>query len=121
MTDFITTSNIMFVIGILGTAFGVYNYVHTPQEKLDKRQAVIEKEVDGKAELLAKQVQWVKEDNDRRFKEIADASATAMNLAQNHVHSIDVKVDNLTVMVNSMNIEIGKLSTIIDERVPKKQ
>jgi hypothetical protein len=49
---------------------------------------------------------------------------TALTLAQNHTHTVDIKVDALTTMVNGMNIEITKemtrLGTIIQERFPKQ-
>ena len=136
----ITLSNITFYLGIISIIFSVYHYFKNPQIGLEKRQALdqledsknklltdkdltakadvlSQKEVESKANLLAQQVQWEKEANERRFKEMSDAMAGAMTLAQNHIHTVDTKVDNLTSMVNGMNLSITKdlaeLSTTI--------
>lgn len=101
---------------------------------MDKKQAVndiemdskatilAQKELESKASILAQQVQWEKEANERRFKEMNDTLVSATSLAQNHIHTIDVRVTNLTEVVNGMNLslvtEITKLTAIIDERIP---
>lgn len=119
MESLLTPSNIMFVIGILGVIFGVFNYFRNPQEALDKRQAVDQTEVDGKAKLLAQQVQWEKESNEKRFGDIANRLTEAMTLAENHIHTVDTKVEALGANVNAMSREVVRLSTIIEERIPK--
>jgi len=120
MNPLLTTSNVTLTIGILAILFSVYNYFKDPQEKLDKRQAVSETEVDGKAKLLAQQFQWDKELNDKKFTDITTRIADAFTLAQNHTHSVEVKVDGLTATINIMSNEITKLSTIISERIPQR-
>lgn len=104
----------MFGLGIIGIIFGVYHYFKNPQIEEEK-----------KAGLLAQQVQWEKESTDKRFAEMGSRMDAALALAQNHTHTVDVKVDALTSMVNAMNLtitgEITKLSTIIDERIPAKR
>lgn len=91
---------------------------------MEKRQAVSEKEVDGKAALLAQELHWTKEANERRFKEMVEMMNDSRALAQNHIHSIDVRVTDLSTLVNTMNVNIGtklaELSTIINERMPSK-
>jgi len=113
MQDLLTTSNITFVIGILGVLFGIYHYFKNPQIDEEK-----------KAGLLAQQVQWEKESTAGRFADMNISLKDATAMAQNHIHTVDVKVDNLIAMVNDMNLkmtgEIAKLSTIIEERIPKK-
>ena len=59
MDSLITPQNITFTLGILGILFGVYNYFRNPQIDGDKKDA-----------LLAQQVQWQIETNERRFTEI---------------------------------------------------
>jgi hypothetical protein len=48
----------------------------------------------------------------------------ALALAQNHTHTVDVKVDTLIGSVNQMNLQltnaITRLETTINERIPKK-
>lgn len=115
-----TLSNATFILGILGVIFTVYIRLTKPQEVLDKQQALIQTEVESKANILAQQLQWEKEANERRFKELAEGFSASRALAENHIHSIDVKVDNLRDMMGTVNVSIAKLSTIIDERMPKK-
>ena len=131
-----TPSNLTFGLGIMGVIFTSFIYFRKPQEDMDKKQAVndvemnskasilAQKELESKASILAQQVQWEKEANERRFKEMGDSLISATTLAQNHIHTIDVRVTNLTDVVNGMNLslvtEITKLTAIIDERIPKR-
>lgn len=100
--------------------FTVYNYFRNPQEALDKRQAVDQVGVDGKATMLAQQVQWEKESTIARFEEMTKMIGATTAMAQNHIHTVDTKVDSLIGVVNALSNEVTKLATIIDERVPKK-
>jgi hypothetical protein len=132
LIEIINPSNIMFALGILGVIFSVFFYFRKPQEKLEKKQIIAEenlkdkatilsqKEAEGKAQLLAQQVQWEKEANEKKFNEFSCRLDTAMTLAQNHIHTIDTKVDTLITTIGKMSNEITRLSTIIDERIPKK-
>lgn len=120
----INPSLIASFIAIASVAVNVYLYFRTPQENLDKRQAVSEVTVDGKAALLAQQIQWDKESNAERFKEMSERIVATTAMAQNHIHTVDTKVDALASTVAQMNLqitgEIIKLGTIINERIPKK-
>ncbi len=104
---------ISYIIGFAGIVFGIYTYFRTPQEKLDKD-----------AGILAQQVQWEKESNDKRFTDMGLRLESALTLAQNHTHTVDVKVDGLTSSVNAMNLQltnaITRLETTINERIPKQ-
>ena len=124
MNNLITIPNVTFALGFLAMIFGVYNYFRKPQEDLDKRQAVSEKEVDSKAALLAQQVQWQKESTDKRFEEMATTLKDSTAMAQNHIHTIDVKIDSWVETSNSWHVQMSnqmaRLETIIDERIPKK-
>ena len=148
MDDILTTSNITFVLGLLGIVFSVYHFFKNPQIDIEKKQALdalatekdklladkdlgtkatilAQKEAEGKASLLAQQVQWEKEANEKRFTEFGVRLDTALTLAQNHIHGVDIKVDNLVITVGAMNLsltnEITKLGTVIDERIPGKK
>jgi len=113
MENLLTTHNITFVLGLLGVLFGIYHYFKNPQIDEEK-----------KAGLLAQQVQWEKESTANRFTEMGSSLKDATAMAQNHIHTVDVKVDNLISVVNDMNLkvtgEIARLTTIIEERIPKK-
>lgn len=99
----------MFVLGIVGVIFGVYHYFKNPQVAADKKDA-----------LLAQQVQWQIEGTERRFKEIQDSFQSLLLQSNNHIHTVDTKVDGLGKKVGDVENAITKLSTIIEERIPKK-
>lgn len=122
---------ILFIITLLSVLFSVFFYFRNPQEKLEKNQAINEekdknkatilsqKEVENKALLLAEQVRWDKENNEKKFAELGCRITESMTLAQNHIHTVDTKVDALLKTVGLMSNEITRLSTIIEERMPK--
>jgi hypothetical protein len=132
LIEIINPSNIMFAIGLLGVIFSIFFYFKKPQENLEKKQIIAEedlkdkatilqqKEAEGKANVLAQQFQWEKEANEKKFQEFSCRLDNSMTLAQNHIHTVDVKVDNLIVTIGKMSNEITRLATIIDERIPKK-
>jgi hypothetical protein len=127
-----TKDNIYLFIAIGSVIFGIYAYFHVPQESMEKKQAVASKEMDtkatvlaqkeleNKANVLAEQVKGRNEENERRFLDMGNRLDAAMTTAQNHIHSVDVKADTLIASVGRMGNEITRLSTIIDERIPKK-
>ena len=108
----ITSGQIGLAIGIVslvGVAFTVYKSYRNPQV-----------EVDTKAKLLAQQLEQTNKESDRRFTEVQNNVKDAFLLAQNHTHSVDIKVDNLTSVVSELKGEAIKISTILEERLPKK-
>lgn len=116
----LTPSNIMYAIGLISVIFSIYLHFRRPQEDLEKRQAVSEREVDGKAALLAQQLQWEKEANEKKFGEFQSRLDQSIAMAQNHIHSVSVEVNSLTLIVNSLGNKVTELSTIINERIPNK-
>ena len=112
------------ILVILGYVFFIYNYFRNPQENLDKKQALDKEESAGRDKLFEQRMQWEKESNEKRFTELGVRLTDSMTLAQNHIHTVDMKVDGLIGSVNTMNLqltnEITKLRTIIEERFPKK-
>jgi hypothetical protein len=130
MTSQEITLLVTFTLSMIGIVFSVYHFFKNPQIDLDKRQALNEERdknkatvadqeaVKNKAELLAQQFLSEKEDNNRRFTELGERITESMTLAQNHIHTVDTKVDGLIGSVNAMNLnltkEITKLATIID-------
>ncbi len=109
MESLLTTGNITFVLGIVGILFTVYNYFREPQVKSDKTDA-----------LLAQQLQWSEQGTDRRFKDMQDRFDLLVAANQNHLHTVDTKVDALRNDFGKMEQSITRLSTIIEERIPKK-
>ncbi len=122
-------------ISILSVIFNIFLYFKKPQEDMDKKQAVADKEMEGKATtlaqkeienkatILAQQLQWEKEANERRFTEMQGSIKESMTMAQNHLHTVDVKTDALAAFVNTMNLnlttELARLSATIQERFPR--
>jgi hypothetical protein len=96
------------IVTFVGILFIVYNSFRNPQIKNDKKDA-----------LLDQQVQWTIEGNERRFTEIHIEIKEAFELAQNHSNEALAGVKELTNVCNAMGKEITKLSTIIEERIPK--
>jgi hypothetical protein len=98
------------IVTLVGILFIVYNSFRNPQIKNDKKDA-----------LLAQQVQWTIEGNERRFNEMHTEIKEAFELTQNHSNEALAGVKELTTVVNAMGKEITKMTTIIDERIPKKE
>lgn len=86
---------IVTILGILGTVFGVYNYLRNPQISADKTNA-----------LLSQSLLQVQKD--------------LANLRDNHVHTLDMKMDEAMSRINELAIQVAKLSTVIEERIPKR-
>jgi hypothetical protein len=121
----------MFVIGLISVLYTVFKNSNKPHEDLKEQQIKSEKDIENKATILAQkeletkalvlaeQVRSKNEESDRRFMELGKRIDTSISLAQNHTHSIGVQVDGLTALVNTMNLDIARLGTIIEERFPK--
>lgn len=125
-------SMIISTITLVGVIFAVFLYFKNPQEKLEKTQLVNaerdkgkatileQKEVENKAAVLEKQFTWYMEANNQKFADMGKRLDDAFTLAANHTNTVDTKVDKLIQIVNSLNGEVIKLQTIINERVPCK-
>lgn len=128
----LTVPNILFALTLIGLIFSVYFNLKKPTEDLEHKQIAADKdlntkatilsqtEVQNKATLLAQQVEWEKIANEKKFSEFQVRLTEATLLATNHIHTVDVKVDKLGGTVTCMSNEITKLTTIIEERIPRK-
>jgi len=86
---------IVAALGILGTIFGIYSYFKEPQIKTDKNNA-----------LIANDIKAIRDD--------------IINIRDNHIHGLHQSLDETNKQVNQLNVKVATLSTIIDERIPKK-
>lgn len=132
MGEVFTLENILSVVTLIGVIFAIYNSYKRPQESSERKQILLEEklgdkatvlaqqEVESKASLLQQQVQLTNDSNDKKLAELSLRLDASMTLAQNHIHTVDTKVDGLIDRVGGMSNEITKLTTIIDERLPKK-
>ena len=118
--DATNVSYLLSIAALITIIFTVYNHFQNPQNALDKREALNDKETESRAALLAQQLQWEKESNASKFAELGLRITEAMTLAQNHIHTVDTKVDRLIESVGVMGNGVVELRTIINERIPKK-
>lgn len=95
METYLTPPNIMFIIGLIGVIITVYNTVRNPQVTSEKNDSLME-------------------------LSIAQLGKDLANLRDNHVHSLDIKLDETNKVVTQISIQVAKLATIIEERIPKK-
>lgn len=95
-TEYLNPSNIVLLILIISNLFTVFLYFRNPQENLEKKYISL----DGKYKELEKEI---------------------LDIKQTNIIAINKNVADLTSTVNKLEISVAKLSTIIDERIPKKQ
>lgn len=94
-TEYLNPSNIVLLILIVSNLFTIFLYFRNPQENLEKKYVALE----VKHKDLEKQIEEIKTTN---------------------IIAINKNVADLTGTVNKLEIAVAKLSTIIDERIPKK-
>ncbi len=102
MNEIITPPNIVFTVGMIGILFSIYRYFKEPQIKSDKKESI-----------LSLEIQQLKQ-------EILDLKKETINLKDNHIHALQMAIENTNSNVNSLTVQVAKLATIVDERVPKK-
>ena len=98
MDQLLTTSNIMFILGILGVIFSVYNYFKTPQKTTDRDMA-----------LMAQKLSEV-------TRELASLSASYAA----HIIADQNSFNSLTNQITAVDKSVVKLTTVIEERIPRK-
>ncbi len=91
----LTYENITFALGILGVIFTAYNYFRNPQIKTDESLLVLSNKYDT-------------------------LNALVINLRDNHIHTIDETLKEQNKDINNLALEMKALTTIIDERIPRK-
>jgi len=133
MSELLTTSNVTFFLGFMGIVFTVFLYFRKPQEDMELKQAVsgkdleskatvlAAKEMENKAALLDQQVKLERELNEKKFIEMGVNIKEAFALAQNHVHTLDTKMDVMTNNLNSLTLRVERLAVILEERLPSKK
>ena len=132
----ITPEDVLAVVGILGTIGAIFLYFHKPQEDLDRRQRIADKELDSKATilaqkemenkaaLLAQQVESEKILNEKKFTEMNSRIDTAIVELQKDIMTVDIKVNTLVSTNTHFHFEMAnkmtEISTILRERLPPK-
>lgn len=106
----------MFILNLLGILFLVYNSFRKPQIDGEKTDAALK----AQNVLLEQRFQWNQEGIEKRFSEIQDNFKALLLQSNNHIHTVDTKVENLTNTISLLSNDITRLATIIEERIPKK-
>lgn len=99
----------MFALGIIGLLFGVFRYFKDPQTESDKTDA-----------LMKQQMEWSANANEQRFKNMQESFNALLLQSNNHIHTVDGKVDKVHEAMVEMGKHVVRLSTVIEERIPKK-
>jgi len=120
--------NLSFLLGLItigSIIFSIWMAVSKPQTDLDKREATNQEEAKGKAEILAQQLQWETEANAKKFSEMQNGIKDSATLAQNHIHTIDTRLETFISLQNQKNEQFSgsliKILTILEERLPAKK
>lgn len=87
---------ILTVLSIGGILFGMFNYFRNPQIKLEKGESLMAMSISQLGKDLA-------------------------NLRDNHIHTIDQKLDVQANDIKNLAIEVTRLGTIIEERIPRQK
>ena len=109
MESILTPSNVMFALGIIGILFSVYRYFKDPQTKSEQTDA-----------LMKQQIDWQMTATEKRFASMQESFNSLLLQSNNHIHTVDTKVDKVNEAMIEMGKSIVQLSTIINERIPKK-
>lgn len=112
--EFLTITNILFLITLGTVGFNVYLSLKKPQEKLEKDQIADKLTATNKESALAQQVEWQKEATASRFKELQDSFYEILKVNQNHLHTLETKLDrHIDDNVNA-NLENAKTLSRIE-------
>lgn len=120
MNNWLTTTNVLFVIVVLSTAFNMYQGLRKPQESEEKKSALLAQQVKFAADAVAQRFIDLSQATETRFKNVQDSFNQLLLQSNNHIHTVDTKVDTLNGNVSDLSIKVATLTTIIDERIPKK-
>lgn len=99
----------MFFVGIVGTIFGVYKHFKDPQIDSEMTDA-----------LMNQAFRHYTETTEKRFSDIQENFKSLLLQSNNHIHTVDTKVDKVHSTMDEMGKQIVKLGTIIEERIPRK-
>ena len=87
--------NAFYSLGIIGIFFTVYIYFRGPQESSKTTEKLL-------------------------GERLATLGTELANLRDNHVHSLDLKLDITNKAVQDLALQLTRLNTIIEERIPRK-
>lgn len=106
MAEFITPTNILFIIAIITFVSKIVFDVKNPQNKSELNDA-----------LFTQALETLRKDMELNFTKM---EKTISNLKDNHLHTLDTKIEANKNYINDLSRSVTKLATIIDERIPRK-
>lgn len=118
--------NLVISVLTLGSLiFAAYHFFKNPQISLEKKQALNEERDKNKASITNLEVLKTNFDlmckvNEDKFVKIEKQVIDAFAIANNHTNTVDTKVDKLIERQDGVENKLVRLSTIIEERIPKK-
>lgn len=69
---------------------------------------------------MNQQMEWQSSAIEKRFQAMQESYNALLLQSNNHIHTVDTKVDKLNESMIEMGKHVVKLATIIEERIPKK-
>jgi len=108
MESLLSPKNVVFLLGIIGTIFGVYKYFRDPQVASQQEDA-----------LMNQQMKFFVESTEKRFTDIQNTINALQVQVNTHAHTTDSKFNNLSNSMGEMSKQVVRLATIIEERIPK--
>lgn len=92
-------NEISLVLAVVGATVAVINYFQVPAVDNQKNIELIQQEIASQKEL----------------------SDQINNLRDNHIHTLEVKIDDTNSKVDNLENEIIEVKTILNERLPNKR
>ena len=92
-------NEISLFFALIGAVLSVFIYLTKPQQSADVA------------------IEVLKSQHEQQDKTIDDLITNE----RNDLHTVQEKLDEQNVKIESLMVEIGQLQTIIDERIPKKK
>lgn len=93
--DTFSPDYILFALTIGGIAFAIYRSYRDPQANSDRTDAVLE-------------------------VKIGSLQTSVARILENHLPHLDAKVEDIHGDISQLKISVAQLTTIIDERIPRK-
>lgn len=98
----------MFVLGLIGIGYTVFMSIFGPQKKSETNDL-----------LLDQKASFLREEYAAKFKDIEGKFDELTRQNQNHLHTLESKLDSLTNLVVSLSKDVVRIETIINIKLPK--
>lgn len=106
--ELITQSNVMFVIGLIGIGFTVFKSIFDPQKKSETNDLLMDQKAD-----------FLRSEYDKKFISIDDRLNELAKNNQNHLHTLETKLDALTKLVVDNGKDLVRIETTMNIKLPR--